>query len=547
MFRQSVSLLKKAFTKSNAKAHVRTFVAVDKTSGLDIPANSDAAKAAAAVAVAQNIEVPPANNNPTSSTWPSHPANMPSEKARVVIGDMSSEEMVRLNKEHNIWTWSAQKAVNPLAIAKTENIYLWTPEGKRYVDANSMLMCSNLGHGNKKVIQAIKDQADEMTMAGPMFAHKSRAEFGPLLSSITPPGLDKFFFALGGAEANENALKVARFYTGRNKILARYRSYHGASHATVTLTGDPRRWQNEPGMPGVVRVFDPFMYRSLLFREGMSEEEFSVMMLAQLEETIMYEGPNNIAAMFLETVTGTNGIIVPPKGYLPGLRKLLDKYGILMVCDEVMCGVGRTGKWFAVDHWDVVPDIITMAKGVTAAYLPLGVCAVRRDIVKHFDEKPYMGGLTYNAHPMLLGTGTAVLNLMKEEKIVDHVANMGVILKKRLRELKDKHLCVGDVRSIGLFSCIELVRNRKTKEPVVPYNATSPIMVELQAFLKDNDVLMFNQWNMLHLNPPLIINEQQLNDLLDVVDRGLDIVDKYYKKEDGLCMSKGCGCSYPCK
>jgi len=309
---------------------------------------------------------------------------------------MTQAEIVRSCKEFTMWSWSAQKAVDPIVMTRAENIYFWDATGKKWTDVNSQLMCSNIGHQHPKVIQAIKDQADKLCYAGPSMATEIRAEFGPLLAAKTPGNLDKFFFTLGGSEANENAIKLARLHTGRNKILARYKSYHGGTHGSMMLTGDPRRWANEAGgaMPGVIRCFDPYMYRSLLYQPGMSEEEFSAVILQQLEEQIIYENPNSIAAMFLETITGTNGIITPPRGYLPGLRKLLSKYGIMMVCDEVMCGLGRTGDWFGAATYGVVPDMITMAKGITSAYLPLGVVAMSPEIAASFDEKVRDGSLS---------------------------------------------------------------------------------------------------------------------------------------------------------
>jgi len=315
---------------------------------------------------------------------------------------LSGADMVALTKKHTFFSWSAQGAVNPIPMVKAKGVYFWDAEGKRYLDMNSQLMCVNIGHGDQRVIDAIKAQAEELAYAGPSMATRVRAEIGPLLASVTPGDLDKFFFTLGGAEANENAIKLARGYTGRQKIITRYRSYHGATGGAISLTGDPRRWANEPGVPGVVRVFDPHKYRSPLFREGDSDEVFARKCLDQIEEVIMYEGPHTIAAIFIEPVTCSNGLIVPPDGYLPGLREICDRHGILLVCDEVMSGFGRTGAWFAVDHWKVVPDLLTMAKGLTSAYMPLGAVAMGHKIADYYADKVYYGGLTYNAHPMSL-------------------------------------------------------------------------------------------------------------------------------------------------
>jgi len=390
-------------------------------------------------------------------------------KQRFSSKRMSSEQMNKLSKEYTIFSWSAQKKISPIAMEKAEGCYFWDANEKKYFDMNSQNYCSNIGHGNQKVIQGIKDQLDELAFAGPTFSTRIRAEIGPLLARHTPGDLNKFFFVLGGSEANENAMKFAKFYTKRNKFVSRYRSYHGATYGAISLTGSPRRWDLEPSLPGIIRVFDPYMYRSHLYEPGMTEEEFSSKVLNQMEETLMYENPESVAGIFLETVTGANGLIPPPRGYLKGLRRLCDKYGILMVCDEVMCGFGRTGEWFAVDHWDVVPDIMTMAKGLSAGYLPLGAVAVSPKIAKEFDDKPFQGGLTYQSHPMCLASAVAVIKFMEEEDVVGNAKRMGKIMSGILHELKHKHPSVGDVRSIGLFGGIEMVKNRETKEPLAPW------------------------------------------------------------------------------
>jgi taurine--2-oxoglutarate transaminase len=347
------------------------------------------------------------------------------------------------------------------------------------------------------------------------------------LASKTPGDLKKFFFTLGGAEAIENSLKFAKFYTKRNKIMSRYRSYHGATQGAITLTGDPRRWQNEPSLPGVVRIFDPYKYRSHLYQEGMPDEEFSERILNQLEETLMYENPESFAAIFIETVTGTNGIIPPPNGYLLGLRKICDKYGIMLVCDEVMAGLGRTGEWFAVDHWKVVPDIMAMAKGLTSGYLPLGAVAINPKIAKEFDDRVFQGGLTYQSHPMCLATCVSVLKVMEEEKIVENSKKMGNVMNDLMKELKEKHPSVGDIRSIGLFGAIELVKNRKTKEPMAPFNGTSEPMTKIGAFLKENGIYAFIHNNILHTNPPLVVKENELREAFKIIDQALFIADKF--------------------
>ena len=438
---------------------------------------------------------------------------------------LTAEEIVSLTKRHTIFSWSAQGSINPIPMVRGEGIYFWDAAGKRYIDMNSQLMCVNIGHGDKRVIDAIKRQAEELVYAGPGMATPVRARIGPLLAGVTPGDLNHFFFTLGGAEANENAIRIARAITGRQKIMSRYRSYHGATHGGISLTGEPRRWANEPGIPGVVRFFDPYKYRSHNYREGDSDAEFTARCLQEVEEIIQYEGGHTIAAMFIETVTGTNGIIVPPDGYLQGLREICTRHGILLVCDEVMCGLGRTGRWFAVDHWNVVPDIITMAKGLTSAYLPLGAVAVGDRIASYYDKNVFYGGLTYNAHPMSLAAAEACILAMQEDKTMEHTQRMGRVLSELHQQMKAKHRSVGDVRSIGLFGVLELVRNRKTKEPMAPFNGTSPEMQKLGGFLREQGMYAFVNWNNLFTNPPLCITEQQLRESFAIIDRALDITD----------------------
>jgi taurine--2-oxoglutarate transaminase len=438
---------------------------------------------------------------------------------------MTAAEIIDLSKRHSIFSWSAQASLNPIAMVRGEGIYFWDADGKRYIDMNSQLMCVNIGHGDRRVIDAIKRQADELVYAGPGMATAVRARVGKMLAELTPGDLNRFFFTLGGAEANENAIRIARMVSGRQKIMVRYRAYHGATAGAITLTGDPRRWANEPGIPGVVRFFDPYKYRSHSWRDGDSDEAFTQRCLEEIEEIVMYEGGHTIAAIFVETVTGTNGLIVPPDGYMQGLRAICDKHGIMLVCDEVMCGLGRTGRWFAADHWGVVPDMITMAKGLTSAYLPLGAVAMSDRIASHFDRNVFYGGLTYNAHPMSLAAAEACLQAMIEDDTMNHVQRMGTVMKELHDEMKEKHPSVGDVRSIGLFGVLELVRNRATKEPMAPYNGTSPEMQRLGAFLREQGMYAFLNWNNVFTNPPLCITEEQLREAFEILDRGLEITD----------------------
>jgi adenosylmethionine-8-amino-7-oxononanoate aminotransferase len=430
--------------------------------------------------------------------------------------------------QHGFWSWSAQHAVDPIPVTRAEGVYFWDADGKRYLDFNSMLMCSNIGHGDRRVAEAIATQAKELAFAAPSMATRPRAQLGLMLAEVTPQGLDRFFFTLGGADANENAIKLARAHTGRHKILARYRSYHGATHGAIAATGDPRRWAWEPTvMPGVVHFLDPYRYRSTFHARtsGPTEAEFAQDYLDHLDEIIQYEGPDNIAAVMIETVTGTNGILVPPEGYLQGVRRLCDRYGILLICDEVMSGFGRTGAWFAVNHWNVVPDLMTMAKGLTSAYAPLGAVAMKAEIAESFGERVFQGGLTYSGHPISLAAAVANLEVMHQDRLVERAAEMGKTLAAHLRQMGEAHPSVGDVRSVGLFGVLELVKDRRTREPMAPFNGTSPEMQALRQELLKLGVYAFIHWNNLLIAPPLIITDEQLAEGFDAIDKALSITD----------------------
>ena len=432
---------------------------------------------------------------------------------------MTGQEMVALSKQHSLYEWSAQAHVDPIPVAKAKGIYFWTPEGKRFIDFNSQLMCVNIGHGDPRVIKAIQDQAASLAYANPFMATEARARLGQKLAEISPGDIDVFFFTNGGAEANENAIRIARLATGRHKILARYRSYHGGTGAALTATGDPRRWAMEPGMPGIIHV--PHPYHGMQRGTATGADA-----LAELEEIIMLEGPQTIAGFIIETVTGTNGIHVPPDGYLEGVRALCDKHGILLICDEVMSGFGRTGTWFAVDHWNVVPDILTMAKGLTSAYVALGAVGIRRKIADHFKDKVYYGGLTYNSHPLGCAAALATIAVYEEDQLLERARKMGVVMKQMHQELKAKHPSVGDVRSIGLFGIVELVKSRTTMEPLAPFNGTSPEMQALGKFFREEGLYTFVRWNGFFTNPPLTITEAEMAEAFAIIDRGLDITDK---------------------
>ena len=447
--------------------------------------------------------------------------------------DLANDEILNLTKEHVFFTWSAQAKVNPISLKRAQGVYFWDADDKQYLDFNSMTMCVNIGHGDNRVIRAMQEQAAELPYAAPGMTTKVRALASKAVAEITPrQALTKVLFTLGGADANENAIKLARGYTGRHKILARYRSYHGATAGAMAATGDPRRVVWEPNlMSGVVHFLDPYRYRSTFHRTNpdISEREFAQDYLNHLEEIIQYEGPSTIAAILMESVTGANGVLIPPEGYMQGVRTLCDKYGIVMIADEVMSGFGRTGKWFAVEHWDVVPDMITMAKGLTSAYAPLGAVAMKPEIAASFNETVYESGLTYTSHPISLAAAIANINVMREDQLVEHAAEMGKVLKRLLTDLGEAHPSVGEVRNIGLFGILELVKDRKTKEPMAPWNASSPEMAALKKYCLDHGLFLYTHWHTVLIIPPLIITEEQLREGFNVLDKALEITDKSTK------------------
>lgn len=441
--------------------------------------------------------------------------------------DLSRQEILDLSRETTLYEWTAQSTIKPMVIDRAKGIYFWDADGKRYMDFNSQLMCVNIGHGDERVLDAIKAQIDRLCYIAPTVATTApRAELGRLLQEITPGNLSKAFFTNGGAEATENAIKIARIVTGRHKIIARYRSYHGATAGAITLTGDPRRWAAEPGIPGVVRVMDPYRYRC---RWCGDRPACTLDCLNHIEDVIAFEGPHTIAAIIVEPVVGTNGIIIPPDGYMQGLRELCTRHGILLIADEVMSGFGRTGQWFAVDHWHVTPDIMTVAKGLTSAYVPLGATIVSDTIADYFEDRPLSAGLTYNAHPVGCAAAVACINVYKEDRLIENARALGQVLKTELEQLKQRHPSVGDARSIGLFSIVELVKNPATREPMTPYNPRPDQlgpMPEFNAFLRENGLFTFVRWNTFFINPPLCITEQQLREGLEIIDRGLEITDR---------------------
>jgi len=440
---------------------------------------------------------------------------------------LSADEITRLSRDFTFFSWSVQSEVNPIPIDHAEGIYFWDATGKRYIDFSAQLMNLNIGHQHPKVIEAIKKQADTLCYAHPGTATEPRGRLGELLAEVTPGNLEKTFFCLGGAEANENAIKMARMYTGRRKILAHYISYHGATHGAIALTGDNRRWAVEPTMPGVVHVLNPYCYRCPF---GWTRETCHRECIDHIEEVIQYEGPEDIAAIFLEGVVGSNGIIVPPDEYWPRMREICDEHGILLISDEVMSGFGRTGKWFAVDNWDIKPDIITMAKGVTSGYVPLGAVVVSENIAQHFEDHKLWCGLTYSAHPLSCATGIAVVNVYKEDGLIENAAEVGKHLGNRLEELKAKHASVGDVRYIGLFSVIEVVKDKEAKTPMATRNAKGAelaVMNEVGKYLRENGLFTFIKANMIFIVPPLCIIADQIDEGLEIIDQALDITNQH--------------------
>ncbi|MEZ5101372.1 MAG: aminotransferase class III-fold pyridoxal phosphate-dependent enzyme [Thermoleophilia bacterium] len=439
-------------------------------------------------------------------------------------------EQVRADdRAHVLHSWSVQSKLNPLPVAGAEGCWFWDYDGNRYLDFASQLVNVNLGHQHPKVVAAIKEQADRLCTIGPPMANDRRGELARLVAEVAPGDLNHVFFTNGGAEANENAIKLARWYTGRHKVIARYRSYHGATAGAITLTGDPRRWYAEPGLPGVLRMFDPYTYRCSACR-GAGGDCPICSGGPHLEEILTYEGPHTVAAVIVETVVGTNGIIVPPDGYLQGLREVCDRHGVLLIFDEVMAGFGRTGKWFACQHWDVQPDIMTVAKGINSGYVPLGAMVVSDRIWDWVKDQFFAGGLTYSGHPLACAAGVASVKAFHEEGIVENAAAMGEVLAVELPKLMAKHPSVGEVRGKGLFWGVELVKDRETREMLVPFNAAgdaaAPVARMMKAAMERGLYLMIH-WNVIMVCPPLVITEDELRQGLAVLDEVLAIADEY--------------------
>ena len=442
----------------------------------------------------------------------------------------ASEQTVRQDdQDHVFHSWSAQRNLNSLPVAGAEGCHFWDYQGNRYLDFASQLVFANLGHQHPALVAAIKEQAERLCTVGPSFANAARGELARLIAERAPGDLNHVFFTNGGTEANEHAIRMARLHTGRFKVLSAYRSYHGATGASITATGEPRRWGSEPGMAGIVHFLGPYLYRSSF--HATSEDEEARFALEHLRQIVEFEGPHTVAAIMLETVVGTNGVLLPPPGYLAGVRALCDEFGIAMICDEVMVGFGRIGEWFAVNAWGVTPDLITFAKGVNSGYVPLGGVVISERVRESFMDRPYPGGLTYSGHPLACAAGVASIRVFEESGVLEHVRDLGErVVRPALDAIAETHPSVGEVRGRGLMWAIELVRDRSSKEMLVPFNAAGEAgepMSRLANRCRELGVWPFTHFNRLHVAPPLLIGEQELRQGLEWIDQALEVADSY--------------------
>ena len=433
------------------------------------------------------------------------------------------------DRAHVFHSWSAQATLNPVDVVRAEGRHFWDADGTRYLDFSSQLVNVNIGHQHPRLVAAIQEQAAKLCTIAPSFANDARSEAARLIAELAPGDLNMVFFTNGGAEAAENAVRMARLHTGRHKILTTYRSYHGSTQGAIALTGDPRRWPNETGASGAVKFWGPYPYRSAF--HSANEQEECQRALQHLEDVLMVEGPHTVAMIALETVVGTNGILVPPDGYLQGVRDLCDRHGIVMMCDEVMAGFGRCGEWFAVDKWKVAPDLICFAKGVNSGYVPLGGVIISQRIADSFAQRQYPGGLTYSGHPLACAAAVASIGIFKDERIIEHARSIGTdVIGPELRAIKDRHPSVGDVRGLGVFWAIELVRNRETRAPLVPFNAAgadAKPMADLVAACKQRGLWPFVHFNRMHVVPPCTITPDEAREGLAIIDEVLELADAY--------------------
>ncbi len=437
---------------------------------------------------------------------------------------MDTKQIQALDKQHVIYPWVQQAATDRVVMERADGIYLWNTEGKRYIDFCAGLLCVNVGHNHPHVKNAIKEQLDKLCYAPPIFATEPKSRLAQMISEVTPGDLNHVFFTNAGAEAIENAIKAARWATGRHKVYSRWRSYHGATAGAITLSGDPRRWPAEPGIPGAFKFFGPYCYRCPFGYEG--ESSCSQQCLETLKTQVMLEGPKTIAAIFIEPITGTSCIIPPPKFFVQGVRKLCDDHGILLVVDEVMAGWGRSGKWFGIDHYDVVPDIMVMAKGLTSGYVQLGAMVWGDRLQDHFSKNPFTGGLTYQGHALACAAGIANIEVYREEGLIEKSASNGAYLHERLTALMDKHPSIGEVRSRGLWACVELTRDRANRTPLADFgDARGNVMKELTSRLYGNGLFLFAKWDYIFIAPPLNITRDQIDEAVAILDDGLNYTD----------------------
>ena len=436
-------------------------------------------------------------------------------------------EVLAADRAHVFHSWSAQGALRPLPVARAEGSYFWDYDGHRYLDFSSQLVNTNLGHQHPRVTAAIAQQAATLATIAPQHAIDVRGEAAARIAALAPEGLEKVFFTNGGADANENAIRMARLHTGRSKVLSFYRSYHGNTGAAITSTGDPRRWPNEFAT-GHVHFFGPYLYRSSFW--ATTEQQEGQRALEHLEEVITFEGPSTIAAILIETIVGTAGVLIPPPGYLAGVRALCDKYGIVYIADEVMCGFGRAGTWFAFEHYGMVPDLITFAKGSNSGYVPVGGVIISDEIAATFDERVFPGGLTYSGHPLACASIVASIDAMKDEGVLENAARIGTdVLGPGLRELAARHPMIGEVRGLAVFWALDLVSSRATRAMLAPYGGSSEAMDEVMAQCRARGLMPFINYNRLHVVPPCTVSEAEAKEGLAVLDEVFTAVGRYYE------------------
>lgn len=433
-----------------------------------------------------------------------------------------------LDRKHVFHSWSAQGGLDPFKVVKAEGSYLWDSDGKCYIDFSSQMVNTNVGHQHPKVVAAIQEQAAKIATIAPAHVSAPRSEAARLIAERAPEGMDYVFFTNGGADANEHAIRMARLHTGKSKVLSAYRSYHGGTDLAMNVTGDPRRLPVDTASAGTVHFMPCYPYRSYFNAE--TEEQEVQRALEHLEQTIILEGPDTIAALILEAIPGTAGIYVPPEGYMTGVRELTEKYGIIFIADEVMAGFGRAGTWFAIDLWDIIPDLITFAKGVNSGYVPLGGVVINQAIYDTFRDRTYPGGLTYSGHPLATASAVGAIEAMTEEGMIDNAARLGrEVIGPALRRLQEAHPSVGDVRGVGCFWAVELVTDRETKEPLAPYGGSSAAMAEVIGKCKELGLVVFANFNRIHVVPPLNIDDDILREGIAILDEALAVADQHYK------------------